>query len=238
MTAGTARVLITGGGTGIGRAVGEMLLRGGGQVAVAGRRREPLESLARAFPGRVVVLAADVADAAGRTGLVRRASEALGGLDGLVCAAGVVRHQAPGQIDDAALAEQLAVNLVAPLRLCEDALEVLEPGGGIVLVASTLALRPVVTSGVYSASKAGLLALVPVLAQAGARRAVRVNAVSPGVVDTAMIDRARVAALVDLHPLGRLGTPDDVAGAIVHLLGAPWTTGTNLVIDGGLLTRE
>jgi NAD(P)-dependent dehydrogenase (short-subunit alcohol dehydrogenase family) len=238
MIAGTTRVLITGGGTGIGRATAELLLRGGGQVAVVGRRREPLESLARAFPGRVVVLAADVADPAGRAGLVRRASDALGGLDGLVNAAGVARHQLPGHIDDAALAEQLAINLVAPLRLSEDALEVLEPGGSIVLVASTLALRPVITSAAYSAAKAGLLALVPVLAQAGARRAVRVNAVSPGVVDTAMIDRARAAKLVELHPLGRLGTPDDVASAIVHLLGAPWTTGTNLVIDGGLLTRE
>ena len=172
--------------------------------------------------------------------------------------AGTVLHQPPGHIDEAALRAQLEVNLVAPLRLGEEALSVLEPGGGAVFVASTLAWRPVVTSAAYSAAKAGLLAAMASLALAGAPRHVRFNAVAPGLVDTEMVRELRLApgevlpgpaeherrlqaqmdALSALHPLGRMGTAGDVAEAIVHLLAAPWTTGTTLRIDGGLLLRE
>jgi NAD(P)-dependent dehydrogenase (short-subunit alcohol dehydrogenase family) len=151
------------------------------------------------------------------------------------------------------------VNLVAPLRLGEEALSVLESGGGgMVFIASTLALRPLPTSAVYSAAKAGLLAAMRSLAMAGAARSIRANAVCPGVVDTEMVRAPRLAPgevppegaelekrisdqlsfLGALHPLGRLGKVEEVAEAVVHLLGAPWTTGSELVIDGGLLLRE
>ena len=96
---------------------------------------------------------------------------------------------------------------------------------------------------VYSAAKAGLLQVMRVLALAGAVRQIRANAVLPGVVATDMLDAPRhlgggqdqVAALRALHPLGRLGTPGDVARSIVYLLDSPWITGTELVVDGGLL---
>lgn len=234
---GTRKVLVTGGGSGIGRAVAEALLAGGGRVALVGRRPEALASVLAGRTGSVAIVC-DLRDPQTRSGLVTRAARALDGLDGFVHSAGVVAHEPLGGISEEALCEQLEVNLVAPLRLGEEALRLLEPGGAIVLVASTLALRPVATSAVYSAAKAGLLALARTLAVAGAGRGIRANAVSPGVVDTDMIDRARVPSLVPLHPLGRLGTPAEVAQAVVHLLAAPWTTGTNFVVDGGLLARE
>jgi NAD(P)-dependent dehydrogenase (short-subunit alcohol dehydrogenase family) len=266
---GTRRVLVTGGGTGIGRAVAERLLAAGGRVAVAGRRAGPLEALAAAHPGRAAALPCDLADAAERGALLARAAEALGGpLDGLVHCAGVAHHRPLGtgpadaprqELPEAELRVQLELNLVAPLRLGEQALGLLAPGGAVVLVASTLAHRPVETSAVYSASKAGLLSVMRSLALAGAPRGLRVNAVSPGVVDTDMVRalrlapgeappgeegerqarvQAQLAGLAALHPLGRLGLPGEVAGAVVHLLGAPWTTGAELVIDGGLLLRS
>jgi NAD(P)-dependent dehydrogenase (short-subunit alcohol dehydrogenase family) len=251
-------VLVTGGGTGIGRAVAEAVLGAGGGVVVTGRRPEPLEALARAFPGRAFALPCDVASASEREGLLARARGLLGGLDGFVHSAGVVAHQPPGSIDEASLRAQLEVNLVAPLRLGEEALAVLEPGGAMVFVASTLARRPVVTSAVYSAAKAGLVQVMKVLALAGAARRVRANAVLPGVVDTEMVRAprlvpgeaplpqaeaaARVASQLEglraLHPLGRLGAPEEVARAVLHLLSAPWTTGAELAVDGGLLLRE
>jgi 3-oxoacyl-[acyl-carrier protein] reductase len=234
---GAQRVLVTGGGSGIGLAVAEAVLAAGGQVAVTGRRPEPLQALARAHPGRVHALPGDLCDPTFRDRVVDTARAALGGLDGLVHSAGVVFHQLPGQIDEAALRAQLELNLVAPLRLGAHALEALEPGGGMVFVSSTLAHRPLATSAVYSASKAGLLAVMKTLAVAGAPRQIRANAVSPGGVQTGMI-HGREDALSALHPLGRLGTPAEVASAILHLLTAPWTTGTELVIDGGLLLRE
>ena len=240
---GARRVLVTGGGTGIGRAVAEAVLEGGGRVAVCGRREAPLRELAAAHEGRVAVLPGDVADGSFRAGLLGRAREALGGsLDGFVFSAGVVVHQPPGLIDEESLRAQLELNLVAPLRLGEEALDVLEPGGGAVFVSSTLAHRPVPTSAAYSAAKAGMLAVMKTLAIAattgpntGLR--VRFNAVSPGVVDTDMV-KGRAEQLVGLHPLGRLGRPEEIAAAVLHLLGAPWATGTELVVDGGLLLRE
>lgn len=255
---GTRKVLVTGGGTGIGRAVAESLLRAGGQVVVTGRRAEVLESLARDWPGKAFALPCDLASPTERDGLLRRAAGLLGGLDGLVHSAGQVVHQPPGHIGEDALRAQLEVNLVAPLRLGEQALEVLEPGGAMVFVASTLATRPVVTSAVYSAAKAGLLQVMKVLALAGAARSVRASAVLPGVVETDMTrevrlapgegtlpepervrrQEAQLAGLRALHPLGRLGNPEDVAEAVRYLLGASWLTGSELVLDGGLLLRE
>ncbi|HYI00889.1 SDR family oxidoreductase [Hyalangium sp.] len=255
---GTRKVLITGGGTGIGRAVAEALLRAGGSVVVSGRRLELLAELTASFPGRAFALTCDLTSASDREGLLARARQLLGGLDGFVHSAGVVMHQPPGHIDEASLREQLEVNLVAPLRLGEQALEVLEPGGGMVFISSTIAHRALLTSAVYSAAKAGLLQVMRSLALAGAPRGVRASSVLPGVVDTDMVRTLRLAPgeplpseaeratrleaqlerLGALHPLGRLGRPEEVADAVVYLLGAPWTTGAELVVDGGVLLRE
>ncbi|AKU92950.1 3-oxoacyl-[acyl-carrier protein] reductase [Vulgatibacter incomptus] len=251
-------MLVTGGGSGIGRAVAIALARQGGLVVVAGRREERLAEVRDEHPECIRILPCDLESSAERSRLLRRASAMLGGLDGLVSCAGAAVHQLPGHIDEGALRRQLELNLVAPLRLGEQALSTLEPGGAVVFVASTLASRPVETSAVYSAAKAGLLAAMRSLALAGAPKRIRFNAVSPGVVDTEMVRTLRLAPgevgpepaerdarleeqlahLAALHPLGRLGGSEEVAEAIVHLLGAPWTTGTEHVIDGGLLLRE
>jgi NAD(P)-dependent dehydrogenase (short-subunit alcohol dehydrogenase family) len=241
LRAGTRKVLVTGGGTGIGRAVAEHLLRLGASVAVCGRRPEPLESLAAAFPGRAVPLIGDVTDPTFQGQVCERARNALGGLDGVVYSAGAVTHEPLGAISETALRGQLEVNLVGALRIAEKALDALEDGGGIVFVSSTLAHRPIPTSAVYSAAKAGMLAAMKTVALTGAARGIRANAVLPGIVETDMV-RERLATeregMRRLHPLGRLGNPEDVAEAVVHLLGAPWTTGAELNVDGGLLLRE
>jgi 3-oxoacyl-[acyl-carrier protein] reductase len=255
---GCRAVLVTGGGSGIGLAVAQRLMAAGGRVALVGRRAAPLETVAARFPGRAFALPCDLTDPAQRSGLVARARDAMGELDGFVHSAGMVVHQAPGHIDDAALREQLELNLVAPLRLGEEALELLPRGGGMVFIASTLARRPILTSAAYSAAKAGLLQAMRVLALAGAPRGVRANAVLPGVVNTELVrtlrlspgeaapqgaeraqrEVAQLAGLANLHPLGRVGRTDEVAEAVHYLLGAAWTTGAELVVDGGLMLRE
>ncbi len=254
---GIRKVLVTGGGTGIGRAVAEALLAQGGSVVVCGRRAAPLDEVAALAPGRVHALVCDTTHPEQRATLLSRARALLGGLDGLVLSAGMVAHELPGRLGEASLRAQLEVNLVAPMRLLEQAVTAIDEGGAAVVVASTLAERPIATSAAYSAAKAGLLAAMRAYAISAAARRVRFNAVSPGVVDTDMVRTPRLApgevldaastsarvaaqleALRGLHPLGRLGQPADVAEAVLHLLGATWTTGATLTVDGGILLRE
>lgn len=251
-------VLVTGGGTGIGRAVAEHVVRAGGRAVVVGRRIEPLRELEKAHRRKIRALSCDVTDATERSTLFARAAELIGPVDGFVHSAGAVVHEPPGHISEDVLRLQLEVNLVAPLRLGEEALRALPRGGSMVFISSTLAARPVETSAVYSAAKAGLVQVMKTLALAGAKKGIRANALLPGLVDTEMIREVRtrpgekplsakeherrlaaqMKALTALHPLGRLGTPEDVAATVLHLLQASWMTGSEIVLDGGLLLRE
>ncbi|MBC7173021.1 MAG: SDR family oxidoreductase [Polyangiaceae bacterium] len=251
------KVLVTGASRGIGRAVVELLLDRGASVAAVGREEDALVKLARRDPSRVTVIIGDVSDPSQRDRIVENAASALGGLDGLVCSAGIARHQALGLIDQATVERQLAVNFVAPLMLSQDAARTMRlerKGGAIVHVSSTLALRPAPGTVVYGATKAALNALTRGLAAELAPDRIRVNAVLPGIVDTDMARAPRLApgeampvgealdervdaqleGFRSLHPLGRLGHASEVAEAVVHLLDAEWTTGTLMVVDGGL----
>lgn len=252
------KILVTGGGSGIGKAVAEALAARGSEVVVVGRRVERLAAVASAHPGRIQALPCDLEDPGEREGLLLEAREMLGGLDGVVYSAGNVSHQLPGHIQEVSLRSQMELNLVAPFRIGEQALETLSPGGGVVFLSSTLATRPIATSAIYSAAKAGLLAAMKSLALAGAEKGIRFNAVLPGLVDTDMVREPRLApgesvsddgeeaerrlvaqleGFHGLHPLGRMGQPEEVARAVIHLLDAKWATGSEWVLDGGLLLR-
>ena len=236
--AGARHVVVTGGGSGIGRAIAERIVQGGGRVVLVGRRAEVLADVVRAHPDSMHALPCDLTDVDARQGLLARARSLLGALDGLVHAAGVVMHEPPGHITEHALREQLELNLVAPLRLVEDAHTQLDDGGAIVLIASTLAHAPVSTSAVYSASKSGMITLAKTWAPTLAMRGIRINTISPGVVDTDMMKGRDLEGLRALHPLGRLGTPHDIAESAWHVLTSSWTTGTDVVVDGGLLVNH
>ncbi len=239
------RILVTGATSGIGLAVVETLLGRGARVVAVGRRTETLAELTVRYPDQLEPLRASLTDGAEVRFIVPRALEG-GPLHGFVSAAGVAHHEGLGSISERTLREQFEVNTFAPMRLGEELVTKLEPGSGMVFIASTLAHKPIATSYVYSASKAALLSVVRSLASAGAPRNVRVNAVTPGVVDTPMIRAPRegegtteavakrMRSLAAIHPLGRIGNAEEVARAIVQLLETPWTTGAELVIDGGL----
>lgn len=253
----SGRVMVTGASRGIGRAVVEALAARGASVAAVGRDYAALEEVAAIDPAHVLPIAAHLDDPDVRAAVVEEAAEALGGLDGLVCAAGIARHAELGAVTEEDLQAQLSVNLVAPLMLAQAAaarMRAQGEGGAIVNVASTLAWHPAPGTAAYAASKGGVVALTRALARELAGDRIRVSAVAPGVVDTDMVRAPRLAAgeappegaerearvatqlaeLESLHPLGRLGSPAEVAEAIVHLLDAPWTTGAVLTVDGGL----
>jgi NAD(P)-dependent dehydrogenase (short-subunit alcohol dehydrogenase family) len=245
------RVLVTGASRGIGRAVASALLQRGDTVALAVRDPASVAPLLAAAPGSVA-LPVELRRQDEVATLVARACAALGGIDGLVNCAGIVRYTASDLLERDELMEQLEVNFIAPLTLCQHAANAMRAagsGGAIVNLASTLALKPAPLTAAYASSKAALIAWTRTLAlEYGAER-IRVNAVAPGIVDTDMIrvirgttptaaDAQKLEAQLDelrkLHVLGRLGTAQEVADAVLYLLSAKFVTGSVLVIDGGL----
>lgn len=235
--------LITGGGTGIGRATAELLAAAGCRVLIGGRREEPLRSVADSSGGMIAWERMDVAQAADRARALEAARSTFGRLDILINnAAASVTADFDAQ-DPEQIREQVEVNLVAPMLLVHEALPLLRRGGSIVNVTSAGARyqgMPPAGMAPYAASKAGLNQLTRVLATELGPRNIRVNAVAPGLTDTeiaaeAVSNEVHAAALVQITPLGRVGQPVDVARVIVFLASdaAAWVTGQVVDASGG-----
>lgn len=254
--------LITGATRGIGRAVCEALLMTGRRVVATGRDRARLDELAREHGDRVVTLACDLSVHGAWSELLDQVDARAGGIDELVCNAGIVRYGRVGSVREDDLRAQLELDFVVPYLLAQRVGCAMKQrgGGAIVHVASTLGERSAPDTSAYAASKAALISITRSFALE-LSPAVRVNAVSPGIVDTDMVQvlraptveapagvEAREAArqrelaaqraeLTALHPRGRLGKPEDIAQAVLFLLDAPWITGTVLTVDGGVSLR-
>jgi len=238
--------IVTGGGSGIGRATAVRFAALGARVLVVGRRVEPLEETARLGDG-IVALAADVGQDAGAPAVIGRALELWGRVDILVNNAGAFAA-APLQDTTADLVATLfTTNVMGPTWLAQAALPHLAATrGAIVNVSSTYGHKATAGAAHYAASKAALEQLTRCWALELAPRGVRVNAVAPGPTDTPILARAglpaeAIAAIKRTEtariPLGRRGTPEDVAVWIVALADpTAWVTGQIVAIDGGLST--
>jgi ketoreductase RED2 len=231
-------VVVTGSSSGIGRAVAERFAREGARVVVnSSRSVEDGESLARSLPEAVYVQG-DVSREEDARRLVATAVERFGRLDVVVNNAGTTRRVPFPDLDgaDDELWQRIfGVNLMGPWYVSRAAVDELrKTKGSIVNVGSVAGVVAAGSSLPYAVSKAALHHLTRTLAQALAPD-VRVNAVAPGLVETPWTAGWEAnEAIVARTPLGRAGTPDDIADAVVFLARTPFATGQVLVVDGGL----
>jgi NAD(P)-dependent dehydrogenase (short-subunit alcohol dehydrogenase family) len=242
--------LITGGGTGIGRACALLFAREGAQVAVAGRRKQPLDAVVREIEtvsGNALAVICDVTDRVSAEEAIAATTKQFGRLDILVNNAGAVVVATAEQTTDEDWNQVLAVNLSGTFFVSRAALPALRKAGGgsIVNIGSILGLISRRQRAAYSAAKAGVTGLTRAMALDHAHENIRVNCICPSIIETELglqsiakssdpgAERKRRTAEI---PLGRLGRPEDVAQMALYLASeeSAWATGAALPLDGGL----
>jgi NAD(P)-dependent dehydrogenase (short-subunit alcohol dehydrogenase family) len=236
--------IVTGGGTGIGRATALAFADAGARVLVTGRRVAPLDAVAAAREG-IEAHVADVSDPETAAGTVAAAVDRWGRLDVLVNNAAVLEPAPLEQADADRVARILAINVVGPTMLARAALPHLErERGSIVNVSSTVAQRPAPRIAHYGASKAALDYLTRTWALELARHGIRVNGVAPGPTESDALAAAGLGAEAidrikkqeaEKTPFGRRGEPEEIAHWLLALAdpAATWITGQVISVDGG-----
>jgi 3-oxoacyl-[acyl-carrier protein] reductase len=233
--------LVTGATGGIGGGIARALHRQGATVALSGTRREVLDQLAAELGERTHVLTGNLADKDDVETLVPRAEGAMGQLDILVCNAGITKDNLLVQLRDEDWDEVINVNLTATFRLARAAVRGMmrRRFGRVIAMSSVVGVTGNPGQGNYTAAKAGMIGLIKSLAQEYAKRGVTANCVAPGFIASPMTDKLsekqRETILVRV-PAARLGTPADVAAAVVFLASdeASYVTGQTLHVNGGM----
>lgn len=240
------KVLVTGGSRGIGAAACLLFAQRGADVVIGcSVTRTAAEAVAdeiRALGRAAFVAQGDVGSPDGAARTVADAAQALGGLDVLVNAAGTLAKSPFTQVTQAHFEREIGVNLAGAFFASQAAVPLMEQrgGGAIVFLSSQAAFTGSAGGSVYSATKGALLSLTYALARELAEKRIRVNCVSPGRIETEMVAYASAekrAKWLSEIPLGRLGTPEETASAIVYLCSdeASYLTGVNLNVSGGQL---
>lgn len=246
-------VAVTGAGSGIGRATAlELAQAGAARLFLVGRRTVKLADTASAIKElaplcQVVQITGDVASATGRQDLVK-AVRSGGKLDALINNAGLFEGHALRATGDEVWGRHFAVNVTAAFALTRDLVDLLarSSNAAVVNISSTLAAKPIPGSSAYNASKAAVEQLTRSLALELGPERIRVNCIEPAIIETPMYAgrygseaeyREGLTAAAKLHPLGRIGQPEDVARAVLFLVSpaASWITGVVLPVDGGML---
>jgi dehydrogenase/reductase SDR family member 4 len=237
--------LVTGASRGIGRSIAESFVREGARVVICGRNQATLDEVAKEMGSQAVPIACHVGRPDDLKRMVETALESLGRIDILVNNAGTNVAQGPClDIDDGKFDKMIDVNLKSAFRL----IRLAAPGmcergsGSIINMASVSGLRPQLHGLLYSATKAALIMMTEVYALELGSRGVRVNAIAPGLIQTALSeyyweDDERNVDRFSKQPLARIGQPREVAEVALFLASdrSSYVTGQNIVVDGGFL---
>lgn len=238
------KALVTGAARGIGKSIAAALVAQGASVAVCDLDAATLEQTKAelsAGGGTVISHVADVADAGSVAGLAKAVLEVFGGLDILVNNAGITRDTLLIRMKDEDWDKVITVNLKSVYLTTKAFARKMmkQRSGSIINISSVIGLRGNAGQANYAASKAGIIGFSKSAAREFAPRGIRVNVIAPGFIQTEMTDvlpdEVKSAIMKDT-PLGRIGTPEEVAGAVVFLASdlASYVTGHVLAVDGGM----
>ena len=233
--------LVTGASGGIGADIARTLHGAGATVGLSGTREEPLQALAAELGERAHVLPCNLSDPEAVAALPGQASEAMGSVDILVNNAGITRDNLFMRMSDDEWQSVIDVNLTATMKLCKGVVRGMMKArwGRIVNISSVVGATGNPGQVNYAASKAGMVGLTKSLAYEVASRGITVNAVAPVFIATAMTEKLtddQKSAILGQIPTGRMGTPDEIASAVLYLSSdeAAYLTGTTLHVNGGM----
>lgn len=235
-------VLITGGSEGIGFGIARTFVNAGARVAITGRNINKLDKAKELLGNDVLFINADVAEVDSSAATVEKVTNNFGKLDILVNNAGEGNQKPLSECDIQDFDFVFNTNVRGLFALTQAAIsELRKTNGNIIIIGSSLGLRPAPMYGVYSASKAAVIMFAQMWAKELAPD-IRVNSISPGGVDTPLWDKLVgkkrkedvLSFVKERHLVKKLGSPDEIGRAALYLATEDWVTGSNLVIDGGL----
>ncbi|MEU2303922.1 SDR family oxidoreductase [Streptomyces misionensis] len=236
------KIVITGGGSGIGLAAARLFADGGAHVLITGRTQSTLDAALERLGSRAVAVRSDAASLKDVEALAGTVGERFGAVDALFVNAGVTASAPLDATTEEMYDTVFDINVKGAYFTVRALAPLLREGGGVVLTTSVVNVLGLDGLSVYSASKAALRSMTRTLARELLPRGVRVNAVSPGPIDTGILDRSLPADVAETmkdtyrsnNPMGRLGSSEEVAAAVAYLaFGATFSTGAEFPVDGG-----
>jgi NAD(P)-dependent dehydrogenase (short-subunit alcohol dehydrogenase family) len=231
--------VITGGNSGIGLATAQRFVQEGAFVFIVGRRQDELDKAVKQIGRNVMGVQGDVSNLADLDRLYDTVKQQKGRIDILFANAGVADFASLGSITEKHFDKIFSVNVKGVLFTVQKALPLFQDGGSIILIASVAGSKGFESSTVYSATKAAIRSFARSWTVDLKNRKIRVNAISPGVIETPMsaeLSEQLKTTLVSMVPLGRMGRPDEIAKAVAFLASddSSYITGIELFVDGGL----